>query len=434
MSSGAAKGSRRLQGKRLIVIGAGMAGLSAGQAAQRAGARVTVLEARDRIGGRIWTDRSMGAPVDLGASWIHKPKGNPLSKLAAAVNAPMHQTGWSHVVGYDADGARIDHKSFWKAISRVDHVNETIEDAADRNQSMLGALLDHGPDTLADPLMRAIQSVWTEFDAGASLGGMSARPYAGMKEFKGTDVLLPEGYDALLANLTEDIDLKLSEVVEVIDCRADGVRVQTANDRYEADFCVCTLPIGVLKARAVRFLPKLPTGLSEAIDRIGSGAVNKVVLKFDHVFWDDVPGIYYAKGSGRWPLYLNANKIRPGTPVLVNYTTGEYALEGEAKSDAALASEMMEPLRRIYGADIPDPVDVLVSRWQSDPCARGSYSFATPASRKRHFRQFESVVESRLAFAGEHTDHKYRATVHGAYLSGSRAVEALCGAKLGPEI
>ncbi len=414
-----------LSDKHLIVIGAGMAGLAAGNAALKAGARVTVLEARDRIGGRIWTDRSMGVPVDLGASWIHKPKGNPITELAASVNAPLHQTGWSDVVGYTADGTQVDPKAFWKAIKRVDRVNETIEDDADRNQTMHAALQEFGPDTLSDPLMRAIQAVWTEFDAGATLNGMSARPYAGMKEFKGTDVLLPEGYDTLFAPLIEGLNLKLGEVVESIECRADGVEIQTGHQGYAADFCVCTLPIGVLQSRAVRFLPDLPPSLDKAIDRIGSGAINKVVLKFDHVYWDDVPGIYYAEGAGRWPLYLNANKMQPGTPVLVNYTTGEHALDGETKSDAELAEDMMVPLRRIYGVGIPDPIQTLVSRWRSDPFAQGSYSYATPETRKKHFRRFETVVEDRLAFAGEHTHHKYRSTVHGAYLSGLRAVEAL---------
>ncbi len=410
---------------KVLVIGAGMAGLAVGHAAHLSGADVTVLEARDRLGGRIWTDHSLGVPVDLGVSWIHKPKGNPVTQLARAVGAQLHKTGWADVIGYHTDGTPIDRSVFWSAIARVDHVNETIDEEADKHQTMLEALQKFGPDTLTDPLMRAIQSVWTEFDAGATLAGMSALPYEGTKEFKGTDVLLPGGYDALFDVLTPGLDIRLNHAVDGVELRETGVVVRVGGEVFEANCCICTLPIGVLQSGVVEFAPALPGKLKKAISRIGSGAINKVVLRFDRVFWDDVPGIYHASESGRWPLYLNANKMQPGTPVLVNYMTGDHALSGEHESDADLAEQMMEPLRRIYGSDIPDPVEVLVSRWFDDPFALGSYSYATPQTRKKHFRQFEMVLGGRLAFAGEHTHPKYRSTAHGAYLSGLRAAAGL---------
>ncbi len=412
-------------GKHVIIIGAGMAGLAAGHAIAQAGGKVTVLEARDRIGGRIWTDRSLGAALDLGAAWIHGPKGNPISALADDIDAPRHLTDWLNMTGHDADGTVIARKAFRKASASVEKANDRIEDNAPRKMTMDVALDKYASKTMRDPLMRSIQAVMTEFDAGAALPQLSAQPYKGMREFKGEDVAFPEGYDRILTPLTKGLDIRLSHIATHIDTSGAGVRVETDQGAFTADYVICTLPIGVLQDRKLSFEPPLPKGFDKAIDSIGSGLVNKVALRFRSAFWAKGSGQYWAGGDGRFPFYFNIDDLNPGTPILVNYPCGAHALTAEEQPDAELIEEMMVPLRRIYGDAAREPIEAKITRWRSDPFARGSYSFNMPGTRSKHARKFETVVNDRLAFAGEHTIWRYRATVHGAYMSGLRAAKAL---------
>ena len=412
-------------GRHVIVIGAGISGLAAGHAAAEAGAKVTVLEARDRIGGRIWTDRSMGAPLDLGAAWIHGPKGNPITALADQVDAQRHLTDWWNMTGHDADGGVITRKMLRKASGRVEKANDRIEDKAPRDMTMDAALEKYAAKTMRDPLMRSIQAVMTEFDAGAALHELSAQPYKGMREFKGEDVAFPQGYDAILAALVPGLDIRLGHVATHIDTTGPGARVETDQGAFDADYVICTLPIGVLQDGGLRFTPALPEKLQAAIGAIGSGLVNKVALRFESAFWAKGSGQYWAGGDGLWPFYFNNTDLNPAAPILVNYPCGAHALAAEQQSDETLVDEMMTPLRRIYGDRVQEPVQAVITRWRSDPFARGSYSFCTPGTRSKHLRAFEDVQNGRLAFAGEHTIWRYRATVHGAYMSGLRAAKAL---------
>ena len=99
---------------------------------------------------------------------------------------------------------------------------------------------------------------------------------------------------------------------------------------------------------------------------------------------------------------------------------GDNGLAMENQTDAQITNDIMEILRKIYGNDIPNPTEVLISRWTQDPFARGSYSFAGLGSLPEDFEAFEVPLNNRVFFAGEHTIHDYRGTVHGAYLSGIR--------------
>ena len=179
-----------------------------------------------------------------------------------------------------------------------------------------------------------------------------------------------------------------------------------------------TLPIGVLKSGGVRFGPDLPSELTEAIERIGAGLVNKVALRFERAFWDDVQFIFSAEDSTRFPLFFNQNIFQPKGNVLVNYGLGNFAEIVDKRPIAELEAELMTRLREIYGSSAIDPVGSIGSLWRSDPYTKCSYSFATPSTRVEHFKKFEAVLGGRVVFAGEHTSAEYRATVHGAFLSG----------------
>lgn len=213
-----------------------------------------------------------------------------------------------------------------------------------------------------------------------------------------------------------------------------------------ADYVVNTIPLGVLKQGTVRFEPELPLWKQNAIERLGFGVLNKVILVFDHMFWDhdkDFFGILrspnnskslnqqdYTTQRGRFFQWLNVSNTS-GIPVLLALMAGDAAFDVEHTNNDDLIKEAMEVLRTRFGHRIPHPRQALVSRWASDRFARGSYSSAGPNMKVDDYDTMAKPVGN-LFFAGEHTTGTHPATVHGAYLSGLRAAGEIIDTLLGP--
>lgn len=275
-------------------------------------------------------------------------------------------------------------------------------------------------------------------------------------EFTGNHLTVRNGYSCVPVALAEGLDIKLSTAVKQITYGPNGVEVSTSNPRsntngvvYKGDVVLCTLPLGVLKQstnkktqslpNTVQFSPPLPDWKVAAIERLGFGNLNKVVLCFDRIFWDPNGNLFGHIGSttaSRGEMFLFWNLYR--APVLLALVAGEAASVMEDISDEVIISRCMLVLRGIFGtANVPDPKETVVSRWRADPWARGSYSFvavgasgsdydllAAPVSCSRSAEPNTSSNPTdgseRLYFAGEHTIRNYPATVHGAFLSGLR--------------
>ena len=225
-----------------------MSGLSAAKAARELGADVSVLEARDRVGGRIWTDRSLGVPVDLGASWIHGPFLNPITRLADSVGAHRHRTDFEDALAYGPGGSALPETNLAQVSGKIYDILAEVAEGAKSAETMGQAIQRLFPEILSDPLHRALASAIVEFDGGAPLEQLSATPDEGTDDFLGSDVLFPDGYDAVLAALTPGLDVHLGQVVKSIEWNGSGVEVATKSKSWRGDFCVVTLPIGVLKS------------------------------------------------------------------------------------------------------------------------------------------------------------------------------------------
>ena len=177
--------------------------------------------------------------------------------------------------------------------------------------------------------------------------------------------------------------------------------------------------MGVLKAGDVEFSPPLPADKQRAIDRIGMGAMNKLYLIFDDMFWDDVTLINYmsSDGSPMWEFF-NLNGF--GKPILLGFTAGDHARQVEQLSDEQIVSEAMSHLEKMYGDETLQPVDYLRTKWSSDPFAKGAYSYAGVGTLESDYAALAAPVMDRVFFAGEATYIENLATVNGAYLSGLR--------------
>lgn len=421
----------------VLVIGAGIAGLAAARTLFDRGIRVTVIEGRDRLGGRIWTDHTaLGAPVDLGASWIHGINGNPISELALGLGMEMVETDYEDITLHESDGDTF-------SDGAVEAMDERMEYLLERLDDLRWERLDAG---LADiPLSEAIDRIkteeawddeallhldytintWIEHEYAADVSELSLFRWDEGDEFRGDDVLLPEGYDTLVEALADGIQVELGKRVTEIAWGDFGVRVTTEDGIFEGDRAIVTLPIGVLKNSDVAFSPALPEAKTTAIGRLGMGLLDKLYLRFPTAFWaadaSDLIG-YVAPEKGPWAEGLDLHHIA-GEPILLLFNAATYARELEGLSDAAVVDRAMEVLRTMYGDDIPKPEAYARTRWAADPFARGSYSFLATGASPDDYDALAAPVDDRLFFAGEATNRDYAATVHGAYLSGVREAE-----------
>jgi monoamine oxidase len=413
--------------KTILVIGAGMAGLTTARKLKQQGFKVTVLEARNRMGGRIWTDRSLGVPMDMGASWIHGPGGsNPITPLAKEANATTFLTDDEALVIYDENGKRIEDTKLDDYYAKYTQLLKDIAKNGNGTKNVQDTIKELNPSYLTDLLMLWQLSAYAEFDTGGDIRLLSSRDWENDENFSGKDVLFPNGYDAITNLLAKDLDVQLNQIVTKIDYSVSNkVSISTAKTVFEGDAVVVTVPLGVLQKAKIAFQPTLNASKMTAIQQLKMGSTNKVALLFPSTFWDnDAQYIGYTDAiKGKFNYFMNLNKFVPNTNGLMTFGFGNYSVALENQTDAALQAEIMTTLKTIYGNAIPTPSQLLVSRWNSDPYAFGSYSFAAAGSSPADFTNLATPIGKNLFFAGEHTNLEYRGTVHGAFLSGERAAE-----------
>lgn len=300
------------QATKIAVVGAGMSGLAAAHALQESGQSVTVIEARGRLGGRLWTSNALGAPLDLGASWIHGTTDNPLTALADAAGMGRVVTDEDSQIARGRGGAVIpeDDLPFWLAEVGV---------------------LQH--------------------DAGANASQVNFFSYLFEDDYDGDEVVFPEGYASILTELTGGYETRLDTKVTEIALRDFGVSVTTGSSTEQFDAVIVTVPLGVLKADMIAFFPPLSRRKQKAIDRLGMGTLDKLYLKFDQVFWDeDVTWIVTPENDlprGYFNAWLNMYKIIK-EPVLMAFNGGNPALELANLPDDELIALGLETLRKAY--------------------------------------------------------------------------------------
>ena len=415
--------SQRTQANDAVVVGAGLAGLACAQRLMAAGRKVVVLEARQRIGGRIWSEQRHGFAIDLGASWLHGITNNPLHRLVTKeVGVPVVPTNDQSRVTIDPYGER------WSGerSEQADAWLAALVRRAEENGTTRESLETFLPAQLT-PDQRFTLIADVEHELGAELKTIAANtPLGDGEELLGGDAMVPAGLDRLVRHLAQGIEIRLGQVVKQIQNHPNRVAVTTANGTViEAKTLCCTVPLGVLKQGGIRFDPQLPVAKAQAIERLGMGVLNKIVLLFPNRFWDDTTWIRNnGPDAGLWPEWVDLTSLI-GRPGLMGFTAANRARELERQPDRDVLVSALGQLNRCYPERvIPDPSDVLLTRWGEDPFSLGSYSYpavgSTPAMREELARRW-----NRMAFAGEAVSTSFPATLQGAYLSGIQAANEL---------
>lgn len=397
----------------------------------RAGHHVVVLEARDRIGGRIWTSNKWpDLPLDLGATWIHGTTGNPLSDLADRLGARRLATSYERTAIYNTNGQEISEAKEAKLESIRERVFKALRKAqgSEADTSIRQALASLERKYVDDPeALRFLNfcvsgSIEQEYAGGANR--LSSHWYDSAKEFDGEDVLFAQGFKVLTEYLGQGADVRLLQVVKEIRWQESEIRVRTTDCEFVADQVVVTVPLGVLQNNDVRFMPELPQEKRNAISKLGMGVLNKCYLRFEQAFWpDDMDWLEYVSAKhGEWTEWVSFQRAVK-KPILLGFNAADRGREIEAWSDGQVVASAMETLKTIFGTDIAQPIDWQITRWASDPYARGSYSFHALGSTPPMRDALASPLGRRLFFAGEATHRDYFGTAHGAFLSGLRVAK-----------
>ena len=436
-----------------IIIGAGAAGLAAARDLSRAGHDVIVLEARDRIGGRVYTHRDSESPVpiELGAEFVHG-KSPALWQIASAANLKLHEVSGRH---WYFDRGKISRShNFWKEIERVMDQMKSLP--ADQSvQDFLKGLPD-------DEKTARAKAMVTRYVEGFQAAGIDRIGVRGLVAFnEASDSIagdaffrLENGYDSLMQALRAEAEsygvrFHLNSIVKKIHWAGDEVAVVCEPvTEYSAAAIVITVPLSILQRDpsdgGMAFVPDLPVSKQVAISRLVMGNVLKINLRFRERFWeiaklwDEKTEMASFKDAGFFhypdaPLLTWWTQLPIRAPLLVGWAGGPRADRIRAASvnegmstgnDSAILDQAIQSLALIFNLS---PTDIraqlqasYIHDWRDDPFSLGAYSYL-PVGGLEAQQLLSQSLDNKLFFAGEATSVGHIGTVHGAIQSGQRA-------------
>ncbi|NKB57378.1 MAG: FAD-dependent oxidoreductase [Alphaproteobacteria bacterium] len=411
----------------VIVIGAGMAGITAARELSRAGLSVKILEARDRIGGRIMTvDDFCDGLVEGGAEFVHGRKAATMKEVEAAGltlrgSPQMRRTAFNLGGGTRWLPIACLHPGTWACagmrgkITRSEPPDLSAREFMDK----------HGYTGRARQLteMTLLQHLPGSADDVGVLGWIDD----GVMDLQNRyNHRIVTGYSSLPHSMAKDLDIRLNTVVETVIWNGEGVRLQLqGGEELEAQAVISTLPVGVLKAGAVRFEPALPESKQWALAHMEAGPITKILMHFNEQFWPRWMEMA-ASATGPVNLYWTSFRNMKDRPAaLTGYCIGPRSTALSEESDDKATEIVMDDLKRMYpGADPHRALaDIRFVKWGEDPFAGGGYTYLRPGGRGAR-EKLRAMDTGALFWAGAGTESRpVSELVETAYLSGLRVAD-----------
>jgi monoamine oxidase len=363
---------------------------------------VIILEARNRIGGRVYSKNDLGVPLDLGASWDCGVDGNPISILGKKYN-----TGFTRTVG-DKDSIIVYNVKkkgkekelpsttlerigkIWKDLMRFTDLAEATDKQRESLAVVFNDYINEHRSELNEEKIRDLNygRSLLENDWAGSINQLSAKLWdhigyilpGGQDVARNGNVMIVQG----LAKSFGEKKIRTNTIVTKIEYHSKGVTVTTKENKiYEGKYVICTLPVGVLEKKHRELFPQ---GLSRkkirAMKFIPMGKFFKTYLKFETPFWRKKKKEQWINRisdiEGRWNQFLALDEITK-QPILLGLNQTDYAeklekLYREGKTEE-IKKDALEVLRGIYGKKVPKTCEIMVSDWIFDEFSYGAYSF-----------------------------------------------------------
>ncbi|KAF9606228.1 hypothetical protein IFM89_023811 [Coptis chinensis] len=392
----------------VIIVGAGMSGISAAKRLSDAGIKdILILEATDRIGGRIHKTNFAGLSVEMGANWVEGVNGKEVNPIWTMVNKLKLKTYFSDYENLTANTYKqavpstpiemsIDYYKYDYEFAEPPRVTSLL------NTEPLPTFSNFGEDLyfVADP--RGYESV----------------VHLVAQEFLQVDK----------SGVITDPRLKLNKAVIEIRHSRSGVIVKTEDGSvYRAGYVMVSASVGVLQTNLINFEPDLPTWKIMAIYQFDMGIYTKIFLKFPYKFWPSGNGTEFFLGRLKASVSHARGQLEreyPGANALLVTVTDDESRRIEQQPDSETKAEVMQVLRDMFGKNIPEVTDILVPKWWSNRFYKGTFSNWPIGVTRYEYDQIRAPV-GRIYFTGEHTSEHYNGYVHGAYLAGIDSADML---------
>ncbi|KAF8390403.1 hypothetical protein HHK36_024929 [Tetracentron sinense] len=435
----------------VIVVGAGMSGISAAKTLSDAGIKdILILEATNRIGGRIHKTNFAGLSVEMGANWVEGVGGDQMNPIWEMVNKLQLKTFYSDYDNLSSNTYKQVGGAYPESVAKasLDFAEELAEFSSNISTSLSAhrqedisilasqRLKNHVPST---PIEMAIDYYTYDYEFAEPPRVTSLQNTEPLPTFEnfGEDLYFvadSRGYESVVyyvakqflstdkAGVITDPRLKLNKVVTEIRHSPSGVIVKTEDGSvYRAGYVMVSASIGVLQTNLINFQPDLPPWKVLAIYQFDMGVYTKIFLKFPYKFWPSGNGteffLYAHEKRGYYTIWQQLETEYPGANVLLVTVTDDESRRIEQQPDSETKAEAMEVLRSMFGKNIPEATDILVPKWWSNRFYKGTFSNWPIGVSRYEYDQIRAPV-GRVYFTGEHTSEHYNGYVHGAYLAG----------------
>lgn len=424
----------------VVIVGAGAAGLGAARTLIRGGAKVIVLEARDRVGGRAVCDNtSFPIPVDLGAQWFHQGLTNSLRVIAQQLGYQTVHDAFPRVV-YDGNKQLpSDDPGVLEFSTLAVTLDELIEEAG---ASVAAGNRPDGPASEVIPdLIKASEYYKMASTAvnvfSSTMDDLSLLDFANfynrallpVSSGGGDEFFIPYGMGNFIADFADGVQVELSTPVKEIWWGEPwGVGVTTAfNTHLRAKTAIITAPVPVLARGAIEFKPALDRAYTDAFSGLKMDTLGKLFLQFNSNVKFNVPNI----NSVCVPLTTNAEvpfiitKIY-GENIAMLFVLGTLAEQLETAGEEAMLEYALEKMAHMF--DTPINRDNLVATshhsWLKDEWSLGCVSYAPPGAVPLR-QTLAQPINNQLFFAGEAVSLYAHSSVHGAYETGTAAARQI---------